>query len=59
MTAPLAVVTGAASGIGLALTRELVARSGDVIAIDKDPMQFHGIPDVPAITPSLRFEDMP
>jgi NAD(P)-dependent dehydrogenase (short-subunit alcohol dehydrogenase family) len=48
MTAPLAVVTGAASGIGLALTHELVARAIDVIAIDKAGMPFHGIP---AVTP--------
>jgi NAD(P)-dependent dehydrogenase (short-subunit alcohol dehydrogenase family) len=38
MTNPLAVVTGAASGIGLALTRELAARAVDVIAIDRNPV---------------------
>jgi len=49
MTTSLAVVTGAASGIGLALTHELVARSIDVIAIDKAEMPFHGIPHITAV----------
>lgn len=40
MTNPLAVVTGAASGIGLALARELATRSIDVIAIDNNPLPF-------------------
>jgi 2-keto-3-deoxy-L-fuconate dehydrogenase len=34
--APLAVVTGAASGIGLALADALLARGIDVVAIDRD-----------------------
>lgn len=46
MSNPLAVVTGAASGIGLALTHELVARSIDVIAIDKDPFPHEGMTNV-------------
>src|SRR3954447_9819818 len=33
---PLSVVTGAGSGIGLALTRALLARSHDVVSIDRD-----------------------
>ena len=35
-SSPLAVVTGAASGIGQALTDALLARGHDVIAIDRD-----------------------
>lgn len=46
MTAPLAVVTGAASGIGSALTQELRSRSVDVIAIDKDPLPFDRVPGI-------------
>lgn len=46
MPNPLAVVTGAASGIGLALTLDLVGRSYDVIAIDKDPFPYDGMPNV-------------
>ncbi len=34
-SAPLAVVTGAASGIGRSLTRALLARGHDVVAIDR------------------------
>ncbi len=49
MTKSLAVVTGAASGIGLALTHELIARAVDVIAIDKDAMPFEGIPNITAV----------
>lgn len=49
MTTPLAVVTGAASGIGLALTLELVARSVEVIAIDQNPMPFQTRPNITAI----------
>ena len=33
---PLSVVTGAGSGIGLALTHALLARGHDVVAIDID-----------------------
>ena len=35
-SSPLAVVTGAGSGIGYALTHALVARGFEVIAIDLD-----------------------
>lgn len=49
MTTPLAVVTGAASGIGLALTQELLSRAFDVVAIDKDALPFAGTPGVTAI----------
>ena len=35
-TSDIAVVTGAASGIGLATTEILAARGIDVIAIDRD-----------------------
>ncbi|HJV50189.1 MAG TPA: SDR family oxidoreductase [Noviherbaspirillum sp.] len=46
MTRPLAVVTGAASGIGLALSTELSKRDVDVIAIDKDPCPFASMPGI-------------
>ncbi|MDK9705168.1 MAG: SDR family oxidoreductase [Sulfuritalea sp.] len=49
MSHPLAVVTGAASGIGLALTQALLARSVDVIAIDKDAFPVAGPPGLTAI----------
>lgn len=52
MTNPLAVVTGAASGIGLALTRELAARSIDVIAIDRNPIS----PDFPGVIQAVRLD---
>jgi NAD(P)-dependent dehydrogenase (short-subunit alcohol dehydrogenase family) len=35
-SSPLAVITGAASGIGRALTTALLARGIDVVTIDRD-----------------------
>jgi NAD(P)-dependent dehydrogenase (short-subunit alcohol dehydrogenase family) len=57
MRTPLAVVTGAASGIGLALTHELVGRSIDVIAIDKDPLSFARMPTVTTAQIDIRDLD--
>lgn len=52
MTHSLAVVTGAASGIGLALTRELAARAFEVIAIDKNPMPA----DLPSVVTAVQID---
>ena len=39
---PLAVVTGAGSGIGLALTNALLARGIEVVAVDRDTSRLDG-----------------
>ncbi|QEL65577.1 hypothetical protein OTERR_21010 [Oryzomicrobium terrae] len=49
MTTSLAVVTGAASGIGFALSQELAARGNDVIAIDWAPPPFRDAPRITAL----------
>jgi NADP-dependent 3-hydroxy acid dehydrogenase YdfG len=60
MTTSLAVVTGAASGIGLALTHELVARSVEIrepgLAQWTLDARCHDIIDG---NPTLNFSEMP
>ncbi|MES2068736.1 MAG: SDR family NAD(P)-dependent oxidoreductase [Pseudomonadota bacterium] len=46
---PLAVVTGAGSGIGYALAQTLVSRHFEVIAIDRDISALAGLPGLQAV----------
>jgi NAD(P)-dependent dehydrogenase (short-subunit alcohol dehydrogenase family) len=54
--APVALVTGADRGIGLAVTEELVARGWKVLATCRDPVHAHALRDLAASHSQVTIE---